>query len=88
MCDLRGDISDVQSMLSTYMNETRKQLSKNQDETFKSTNNDTNFNTPMGFRKFFPKVDMKKFDGKDPLTWINQMENFLKYIKSHMDKSS
>ena len=30
----------------------------------------------MGSRIFFPKVDMCKFDGKDPLTWINQMENF------------
>ena len=26
MCDLGGDISDIQSMLSTYMNETRKEL--------------------------------------------------------------
>ncbi|KAH9316479.1 hypothetical protein KI387_025106, partial [Taxus chinensis] len=24
----------------------------------------------------FPKVEMRKFDGKDPLNWINQMENF------------
>ena len=30
----------------------------------------------MGSRIFFPKVDMHKFDGKDPLTWINKMENF------------
>lgn len=30
MCDLRGDILDIQSMLSTYMNETRKELSRNQ----------------------------------------------------------
>ena len=31
---------------------------------------------PIGSRNFFPKVDMRKFDGKDPLTWINQMEIF------------
>ena len=62
-------------MLSTYMNETRKELSRNQGETFKLTNDDTNFN-PTGSKNFFPKVDMRKFDGKDPLTWINQMENF------------
>ena len=75
MCDLRGDISDIRSMLSTFMNETRKEVSRNQGETFKSTNDDTNFNPP-GSKNFFPKVDMHKFDGKDPLTWINQMENF------------
>ena len=23
-----------------------------------------------------PKIDMRKFDGKDPLTWIFQMEQF------------
>ena len=23
-----------------------------------------------------PKIDMRKFDGKDPLTWIFQMEHF------------
>ncbi len=63
-------------MLRIYMNETRKELSSNQGETFKLTNNDTNFINPMGSRKFFPKVDMCKFYGKDPLTWINQMENF------------
>jgi hypothetical protein len=24
----------------------------------------------------FPKIDMKNFDGKDPITWILQMEQF------------
>ena len=76
MCDLQEDISNVQSMLSTYMNKTRKEFSRNQGETLKSTNNDTNFNTPMGSRNFFPKVDKRKFDGKDSLTWIKQMEIF------------
>ena len=75
MCDLRGDILDIRSMLSTYIKETRKEHSINQGETSNSTNDDTNFN-PTVSRNFFPKVDMCKFDGKDPLTWINQMENF------------
>jgi hypothetical protein len=75
MCDLRGDILDIRSMLSTYIKETRKEHSINQGETSNSTNDDTNFN-PTGSRNFFPKVDMRKFDGKDPLTWINQMEIF------------
>jgi hypothetical protein len=25
---------------------------------------------------FIPKIDMRKFDGKDPITWIFQMEQF------------
>ena len=58
------------------MNETRKKLSRNQGETFKSTNDDTNFINPTGSRNFFPMVDMHKFDRNDPLTWINQMEIF------------
>jgi hypothetical protein len=24
----------------------------------------------------FPNIDMRKFDGKDPITWILQMEQF------------
>ena len=63
-------------MLSTYMNETMKELSRNQGEAFNSTNNDTNFINPTGSRNLFPKVEMCKYDGKDPLTWINQMEIF------------
>ena len=37
------------------MNETRKELSSNQGETFKSTNNDKFFNTPTRSRNFFSK---------------------------------
>ena len=55
MCDLQGDISDIQSMLSTYMNESRKELSSNQSETFKTTNDDTNFINPTGSRNFFQR---------------------------------
>ena len=87
MCDLRGDILDIRSMLSAYMNEPRKDLSIKQGENSRSTNIDTNFNTPIGFRNVFPKVDMRKFDGKDPLTWINQMEIFfcnLRGTKYHL----
>lgn len=58
------------------MNEPRKDFLSNQGETFKSTNNDTTFNTPIGSRNFFPKLDMQKFDGDDPLTQINQIEIF------------
>ena len=29
---------------------------------------------PRGIR--LPKIDMRKFDGKDPITWIFQMEQF------------
>ncbi len=31
-----------------------------------------------------PKIDMRKFDGKDPITWILQMEQFfdLHQVKS------
>ena len=28
----------------------------------------------------FPKIDMRKFDGKDPITWILQMSNSLIYM--------
>jgi len=34
---------------------------------------DSNFGLKMNH---IPKIDMRKFDGKDPLTWILQMEQF------------
>ena len=30
--------------------------------------------SPRGIQ--LPKIDMRKFDGKDPITWIFQMEQF------------
>lgn len=70
-------------MLSTYMNEPRKEFSRNQGETSRFATLDPNFNTPMGSNNFIPKVDMHKFDGKDPLTWIDQIRRiYLKSIKS------
>jgi hypothetical protein len=32
-------------------------------------------NSNFGLKtNLFPKIDMRKFDGKDPITWILQME--------------
>jgi hypothetical protein len=34
-------------------------------------------NSKFGLKaNHFPKIDMRKFDGKDPITWILQMEQF------------
>jgi hypothetical protein len=34
-------------------------------------------NSNFGLKtKHIPKIDMRKFDGKDPITWILQMEQF------------
>lgn len=63
-------------MLSTYIAESRKEFSSDQGENSRSATIDTSFSTPMVSRNLFPKVDMHKLNGKDPLTWINQMENF------------
>jgi hypothetical protein len=46
------------------------------DEDTRKMNQDwrnSNFGLKM---KHFPKIDMRKFDGKDPITWILQMEQF------------
>lgn len=36
---------------------------------------DPSFNNHMP-RQFIPKLDMRKFDGKDPTNWLCQMEYF------------
>ena len=59
------------------MDNIEKQLENKRFESTKS--NDTlhyhRFNS--GSRNYFiPKIDMRKFDGKAPITWIFQMEQF------------
>ena len=35
-------------------------------------------NSNFGLKtNYVPKIDMRKFDGKDPITWILQMEQFI-----------
>jgi hypothetical protein len=46
------------------------------DEDTRKMNQDWR-NSSFGLKtNHFPKIDMRKFDGKDPITWILQMEQF------------
>jgi uncharacterized protein YlaN (UPF0358 family) len=46
------------------------------DEDTRKMNQDWR-NSNFGLKtNHFPKIDMRKFDGKDPITWILQMEQF------------
>ena len=39
--------------------------------------NQDRINSNFGLKtNHFPNIDMRKFDGKDPITWILQMEHF------------
>jgi hypothetical protein len=41
---------------------------------YASNNGSNKACSPRGIQ--LPKIDMRKFDGKDPITWIFQMEDF------------
>ena len=46
------------------------------DEDTRNMNQDQR-NSNFGLKtNHFPKIDMRKFDGNDPITWILQMEQF------------
>ena len=53
------------------------------DENKRNVNHDS-IDSNFGLKThYIPKIDMKKFDGKDPVTWILQMEQYfdLHYVK-------
>ena len=46
------------------------------DENKRNVNHDF-IDSNFGFKTHhIPKIDMRKFDGKDPVTWILQMEQY------------
>lgn len=50
-------------------------LNKNTPRGFDSNNGSNQGWSPKGIQ--LPKIDMRKFDGQDPITWIFQMEQFI-----------
>ena len=82
---LKGDMVDLKIDLKTDMEELKKLLQErvtNGEKVVKETHdeNKRNVNTidaNVGSKTHHvPKIDMRKFDGKDPATWILQMEQF------------
>jgi len=85
--ELKTDMDDLKTELKTDMDELKKLLQERvtngervvketHDENKRNVNHDS-INSNVGSKTHhIPKIDMRKFDGKDPATWILQMEQF------------
>ena len=85
--DLKTDIEDLKTDLTKFLQE----MLTNGERVVKETHdeNKTNVNhdfmgSNVGLKTHhIPKINMRKFDGKDPATWILQMEQFFDLNNVH-----
>ena len=89
--DLKTYMDDLKTNLKTDMDELKINMNKllqemvtkgervvkeTHDENKRNVNHDS-IDSNVGLKTHhIPKIDMRKFDGKDPATWILQMEQF------------
>jgi gas vesicle protein len=74
---LKGEIMEVlKNFVTEKTPESENAFHEIHDEDTRKVNQEwRNFN--FGLKtNHVPKIDMRKFDGKDPITWILQMEQF------------
>ena len=74
MDGLKGEIMEV------FRNFVIEKTPKSENESHEIHDEDTRKTNHI------PKIDMRKFDGKDPITWILQMEQFFISIMCHIHK--
>ena len=80
MNGMDANMEELKTNLNTLLQEMvtngQRAVNETHDENKRNVNHDfINYN--IGFKiHHLPKIDMRKFDVKDPETWILQMENF------------
>ena len=80
MADLKTDMADLKTNLTNILQE----ILTNGEKVVKETHDANKRNVSHDFIEsnvgskthHIPKIDMRKFDGKDPAAWILQMEQF------------
>jgi len=78
--DLKTDMADLKTDLTNFLQE----ILTNGEKVVKETHDMNKRNVHHDFidsnvgskTHHIPKINMRKFDGKDPATWILQMEQF------------
>jgi gas vesicle protein len=77
MDGLKGEIMEVlKNFITEKTPESENASHEIHDEETRKVNQEWR-NSNFGLKtNHVPKIDMRKFDGKDPITWILQMEQF------------
>ena len=74
--DLKVDMEGLTKLIQEMIPNGGKIIEKNHDENKTNVNHDF-INSNVGLKNHhIPKMDMMKFDGKDSVTWILQMEQY------------
>lgn len=78
--DLKTDMADLKTDLTNFLQEIltngERVVKETHDANKRSVNHDFIDSNVGSKTHYIPKIDMRKFDGKDPATWILQMEQF------------
>ena len=92
MIDVEAKMDDLKIGLKTDMDELKINMNKllqemvtngervvkeTHDENKRNVNHDSIDSNVGSMTHHIPKIGMRKFDGKDPATWILQMEQFV-----------
>ena len=67
---------NMNKLLQEMVNKGERVLKETHDENKRNVNHDSIDSNVGSKTNHIPKIDMRKFDGKDPATWIIQMEQF------------
>ena len=84
MNDVEAKTDDLKIDLKTDLAKLLQEMLTNDERVIKETHDEKKINVNHDFidsnigskNHHVPKIDMMKFDGKDPRTWILQMEQF------------
>ena len=83
--DLKVDIEGLEKLIQEMIPNGEKVVQETHDENKINVNRDF-INSNVGLKTHhIRKIDMRKFDGKDPVTWVLQMEQYFDLIicKTH-----
>ena len=68
---------NLSKLLEEMVTNGERTVKETHDENKRNVNHDF-IDSNVGLKTHhIPKIDMRKFDGKDPITWILQMEQFI-----------
>ena len=73
--DLKTDMEELKKLLQERVTNGEKVVKETHDENKRNVNHDSIDGNVGSKNHHIPKIDMRKFDGKDPATWILQMEH-------------
>ena len=74
--DLKVDTEGLEKLIQEMFPNGENIVEETHDEKKINVNNDFINSNVRGKNHHIPKMDMRKFDGKDPVTWILQMEQY------------